>query len=446
MRRLKLLLPLVVLGGLVALAWPRAAGSADDELVLISPHWEGIRDEFTWAFQDHWKRTAGRTVRLAWLDLGGTSKCIRYLRSTQPGRTGADLVFGGGVDSFTALAADGYLEPVALPPETSSALPLKLGGYPLRDERGRWFSACLSTFGISYNRPVLRQLGLPEPREWEDLAGPGFFNWVGSGEPRSSGTVHMTYELVLQSYGWDSGWALVTGMAGNVRSFTEGGNGIPRDVALGQFAAGGAIDFYALEKVIRLGPEAMGFAAPRRLPVANGDPVAVLSGAPHRELAAEFVRYVLSEPGQRLWYARPGTPGGPRKNALGRLPVRPALYASAGEELSRLDPFKMEGLGGYDFKKASRRYRALDDLLGAALIDPHEELRAAWQALIAAGLPPEGLAEFGRPPCSEEEFLAIADRLWNNKQARDSDRNEQVSAWSKWARAKYAAVRRKWRR
>jgi hypothetical protein len=78
------------------------------------------------------------------------------------------------------------------------------------------------------------------------------------------------------------------------------------------------------------------------------------------------------------------------------------------------------------------------------LIDSHDDLRAAWRTLIAAGLPAEGLAEFGAPPGSEDEFLAVADRLWNNKQARDSERNEQIAEWSKWARAKYAAIRRKW--
>jgi hypothetical protein len=253
----------------------------------------------------------------------------------------------------------------------------------------------------------------------------------------------MTYELVLQSAGWAAGWAELARIGANVRSFPEGGGGIPRDVALGQFAAGGAIDFYALEKVYRLGPAAMGFNAPRRLPVVNGDPVGVLAGAPHRAAAEEFVRFTLSEAGQRLWCLPIGAPGGPRKFGLGRLPVRPALYAAAPAEIAGADPFKLEGAARYDFRKASRRSRALEQLLGAAVIDAHEELQAAWRALIAAGLPPEALAEFGRPPCSEEEFAAVADRLWNDRAARDSQRNAQVAEWGRWARGKYRAVERR---
>lgn len=445
MRALRLVLPLAALAALAAFAWPRGE-RADDELLLVSPHWEGIKREFGRAFRDHWREQTGRSVRVTWLDLGGTGKCVRYVKSKPPGGVGADVFFGGGADRFISLAGEGYLAPVELPAGSLSAFPPELGGYPLRDAQNRWFAACLSNFGISFNREVLRRLGLPEPREWLDLADPRLVNWVGSGEPRSSGTVHMTYELILQSHGWRAGWAIVTRMAGNVRSFTEGGNGIPRDVAMGQFAAGGAIDFYALEKVHRLGPDCMGFSVPRRLLVVNGDPVGMLAGAPHRRVAEEFVRFALSAAGQRLWYLRPGEPGGPREFFLARLPVRPAAYAEAPPELAAANPFAMTGQTAYDVAKASRRWAALDALLGAAVVDAHDELRGAWRALLNAGLPAEGLAEFGSPPCSEEEFLAVADKLWNSRRAADSQRNDQAAAWSRWALAKYRAVERKWGR
>lgn len=435
-----MILPLLLFLGLGVLAWPRSEGGADDELVLISPHWEGIQNEFTWAFEDHWQAKTGRSVRLAWLDLGGAGKCNQYVRSKGPGGSGADVFFGGGADRHTALAKDGFLAPVELPSGTLAAIPPSIGGYELRDGKSRWFAACLSSFGISYNRRVLERLRLPEPREWEDLADPRYLGWVGSGEPRSSGSVLMTYELILQTYGWEAGWAAITRMGGNVRSFTEGGNGIPRDVALGHFAAGGAIDFYAMEKVLRLGPENMGYSVPRQLPVINGDPVAVLAGAPHAELAAEFVRFVLSAEGQKVWFLPPGSAGGPRKFALGRLPVRPELYAQAPAETAAGNPFKLEGLGRYDADKAWRRGRALEQLLGAAVVDAQEDLRAGWRALVAAGLPPGETAAFGAPPCPEEEFLRLADDLWNSKKATASAQNRQVAEWGRWARAKYRAA------
>ncbi len=443
MKLLRVIPALLVAAGLAWLAWPRGRAATPDELIIVSPHWEGIREEFSWAFEEHWKQKTGRKVRLTWMDLGGTSKCMRFIRSTEPGRTGVDLAFGGGVDNYVRLAEGGYLTPVRVPPELLAHMPASIENYPLRDGKLRWFTACLATFGISFNRVVLAKLGVPEPREWEDLAHPLLYKWVGLGEPRSSGTVHICYELMLQSHGWRKGFALVTRIGGNARAFTEGGGGIPRDVAMGQFAAGGAIDFYALERVIRLGSERMGYTAPKRLPIVNGDPVAVIKGAPSREIAEEFVRFVLSERGQGLWYLKPGAPGGPRKFALGRLPVWKEIYATAGPDLARVNPYEIKGLGGYDFKKTGRRWVLLNELLGATIIDPHEELQAAWKALIDAGLPEKGIAELGAPPCSEAEFMALAGRY---RKMKPSERNRQAAKWGKWARAKYARVLKKYGR
>jgi len=52
-----------------------------DKLVLISPHWEGIRYEFERAFKAHYQRDTGRTVGLEWMDVGGSSETLRYLES-----------------------------------------------------------------------------------------------------------------------------------------------------------------------------------------------------------------------------------------------------------------------------------------------------------------------------------------------------------------------------
>jgi hypothetical protein len=205
---------------------------------------------------------------------------------------------------------------------------------------------------------------------------------------------------------------------------------------MGHFAAGGAIDFYALEKVGRLGAEAMGYAIPQRLPVANGDPIAVLKGATHPAAAGEFVSFVLSETGQKLWYLPPGVPDGPREFALGRLPVWKDAY-QANRALAQTNPFEIEGLGNYDFAKTGHRWPVLDALLGAAILDPHDRLQQAWSALIGAGMPEDGLSALGEPPCGEQEFMELA-ACWRNMKV--SERNRIAAEWGRWARAKYARV------
>ena len=63
--------------------------------------------------------------------------------------------------------------------------------------------------------------------------------------------------------------------------------------------------------------------------------------------------------------------------------------------------------------------------------------------LIDAGLPPKGVKELGDPPCSEEEFMALAGR-W--RKMKPSERNRQAAEWGAWARAKYARVIEKYGR
>ncbi|MHC4917820.1 MAG: ABC transporter substrate-binding protein [Planctomycetota bacterium] len=436
MKALRILPALAAAAGLVWLAWPRGGGDHDDQLRIVSPHWEGIREEFTAAFEEHWREKTGRRVKVVFLDLGGTGKCLRHIRSTPMVERKEDLFFGGGVHSCLGLAKDGLLQPVAIPDEARGAIPEKLGSFLIRDSGDLWFATCLSTFGISYNREVLRRIDAPEPREWEDLTDPRLVGWVGSGNPKFSGAVHMCYEIILQSYGWEEGFGVITRMAGNVRSFTEGSNSIPRDAALGQVAAGGTIDFYALDKVFRLGGESMGYATPARLPVITGDPVALLKGAPNREVAEEFVRFCLSEKGQRLWFLRPGEPGGPREFFLGRIPVRPALC----DALDRPNPFKLTGLTGWSGSKAGRRWRIIGDMLHTVMVEPHDDLREAWRALIAAGMPQAELGEFGAPPCSEEEFMRLA-AWYGEEKVPAGEKNAQLSEWGTWARKKYARVR-----
>jgi len=57
------------------------------------------------------------------------------------------------------------------------------------------------------------------------------------------------------------------------------------------------------------------------------DPIGLLRGAPNRAVAEEFIAFILSPEGQKLWNFKVGGAGGPKKYALRRLPVLKELYA-----------------------------------------------------------------------------------------------------------------------
>src|SRR5262249_6864561 len=147
----------------------------------------------------------------------------------------------------------GYLAAVDLPRELfdNDRIPKALNGVPLYDPGHRWYAPVLSSFGILSNLRVLERIGQPVPRRWEDLGAPGLCRWVGAGDPRIAGSVHMVYEIILQEKGWDPGLSLLLRLAANARSFIRDSGTLTRQVSQGEVAAAGNIDVNALSAVGR---------------------------------------------------------------------------------------------------------------------------------------------------------------------------------------------------
>ena len=60
--------------GLVAALLCAGTLSAAEKLVIVSPHWEGLRYEFARAFSDWHQEKYGTPVEVDWRDLGGSSE------------------------------------------------------------------------------------------------------------------------------------------------------------------------------------------------------------------------------------------------------------------------------------------------------------------------------------------------------------------------------------
>ncbi len=428
---------------LVVLVVTSGSAFAADRLILLSPHWQGIRLEFTDAFQRHYRETAGRDVELQWLDVGGgSSDIIRYIESqftVKPLGIGVDMVFGGGTDPYIYLKDKGLLAPYRLPQAILSDIPPDIAGHPLYDADHGWYSASLTGFGIITNRAVMKKLGLPEPKTWTDLARPEYFSWVGCADPRKSGSAHMAYEIILQAYGWEKGWQVITAIGANARGFTSAAGQIPKDVTAGEVACGLSIDFYAWAQVRIYGPEVVGFVLPRDLTVVNGDAVAILKGAPNRGVAEAFIAFVEGEAGQRLFMLNRGEPGGPVRHDLAKFSVVPRLYRELeGRTSVALNPFEWMRSGGFRFdaEKAALRRTIVDDLIGTLIVDRRAELAAAWRAALETMPAAEAMGRISAMPVTEAEALAIARRgLWSDA----AFKNRTMKEWSEYADVRYAA-------
>jgi ABC-type Fe3+ transport system substrate-binding protein len=372
-----------------------------------------------------------RNVEIKWLDVGGASKVLKELESrfaSSPDAPGVDLMFGGGVAPFLTAIQQHWLAPLDLSPETLAGIPPMCAGTAVFDPDRRWFGVALSGFGILYNHPLVRRLNLPVPTDWADLARPEYFSWVGSGDPRSSGSVHMCYEIILQAHGFEQGWPLIARLCANVRGFGEAGGTVPREVASGDIAAGMVIDQYAQTVIQAVGRDALVFVLPGRNTVIGPDAIGMIKGSRQPGLCRLFTEYALSPEGQRLLYQPAGTAG--QKFSLYRMPVLKACYAEA--DAPRPDPYVFPAGLVYDNDLGMRRWNVLNDLMGVWLIDAHADLRSAWQKIIARGCPSDQVAALCAPPLTGEELEALAAK-W--KDARH--KQEVMQAWARAARERY---------
>lgn len=411
---------------------PPASGSP--RLTLLSPHRREVRLEYSRAFRAWMQARHTQDVEVVWLDVGGTSKMLKEIESRYAANSnscGVDLMFGGGIDPYLGAIRQNWLVPPAPPPAAAAGIPATVAGSPVSDPRGLWHGVALSGFGILYNRPLLERLGLPEPRDWEDLGRPEFFSWVGSGDPRSSGSVHMCYEIILQAYGYEAGWPLIARICANVRSFGESGGTVPREVASGDIAAGMAIDQYAQTVIGAVGGGRLAFILPPAHTIINPDAIGILRGAPNGELARQFVEFSLSPEGQRILYQPAGTNG--QISSLYRMPVRPELYDEPGAPAA--NPYHMPAALTYDNEKGSRRWNVFNDLAGVWLIDAHQGLRRAWKQVIARGSRPEEVARLCAPPLTEAEMTALT-AVWKDPRKRQ----EIMRDWARQADARYQSL------
>ena len=121
------------------------------------------------------------------------------------GQPEADIFWGGEPALFHSLADQKLLTRLELPPDIWDAIPASIGTprpIPLKDGAGRsWVGTALEVYGIAYSPRLLKKLGVPEPREWDDVLNPKLKGAVAQCTPPRSSSSHATYEVILQSKG-----------------------------------------------------------------------------------------------------------------------------------------------------------------------------------------------------------------------------------------------------
>lgn len=400
---------------------------ADEKLVIISPHWEGVRIEIENAFNQWHIKNYGKKVEIEWIDQGGTSDDLKFVESLfkkNPEGIGIDIFFGGGISPYLTLKEKGLLQPYKIPSELLKKIPSHCAGIPNYDKEFYWYGVILSGFGILYNKKVLDYLSLPYPTTWESLTDKRYYSWVGNGDPRHSGSLHMMYEIILQAYGWQKGWEVILSIAGNTKTFTASASSVAKNTSLGEVAASLCIDSYALAQIETNGPENMGFILPENLTVINPDAIGILKGAPNLKVAQRFINFLLSYEGQLIWMLKKGEKGGPVKYSLNRFSIRQDVYEDQRiKSMNTFNPYNLKGTIKYNFELASKRWNLINDMIGALVIDPHNRLKKVWSIILKEG--DEKLKKiFFKIPVEEKDQKFLYQN-WNNP----AFRNQYINEW-----------------
>lgn len=393
---------------------------------------------------------------------------------------GIDVFAGGGTFEHSRMADSGYAVPGGVEkrhPEWfgENCIPKSFGGDYICHPEGKYYGAVLSTFGILYNKDRLNELSDNRPVErWSDLSDSRFFNAVVLADPTKSGSANKCYEIVVQQClaqaekslarpagmnekdwnrlwmdkGWYDGVNLLKRIFGNARTITDSASKVVGEVAIGEAVVGTAIDTYGFTEELwsahRFGGDSrVVYVMPAGGTAVGADPVQILRGAPNRKVAEEFVDFLLSEEGQKLHAFKAGTPGGPEKNTLSRAPVNRKIYAPEYRQYifkADYNPYA----GGADFEYRGRLtgpyYTLLRQLLKALMLDPHEELQAAWRAIIDAGgaeKVPQAMAEFNKLPFEYHQAQDAARKLSRGSAVETA---VMLREWSENARKNYRAA------
>lgn len=292
----------------------------------------------------------------------------------------ADAVWTSSPIAIAELADAGLLErPARAGPEAAAGV---------RPSPPRLHAFAYSRIGIMWRPDLMRAKGLPPPADLGSLLAPDYAGLIAMSAPARSGTTLLFVELVLQSLGWDEGWAYLQQLAGNLATVTARSFGVPEGLGHGRFPVGIGVGFLARTQPTNGEPLAF-VAAPGDVLLPAG--VAALTNARNGQGARRFVAFLQGEEGQAL-LADP---------QVARIPLAEAREAAPFEER-------------FDYLLASTRRDvvvALFDQLVTYQLDEHRRFWRRWRE-VEAGLADAGEAAGEMTGEAVREARALLDQAY----------------------------------
>lgn len=273
---LAVLLPLLSGCGGEGTASMPAAPAEEKRLVIYTSHKADVYGPLIREFE-------ARTGIWVRLETGGTNELLARI-AKENGAAGADLMFGGGVESLAAY--EDYFLPYQAP-----GLDKVFPGYRGGDS---WIPFSSLPVVLIDNPKLVGEEG---PRGWADLLDHRWRGQIAFADPAVSGSSYTALATLLQALPGEAE-ALTGAFAENLAGRGLGGSGqVVGAVARGEFLVGVTLEETAL-KAMATGAD-IRMIYPQEGTSAVPDGIVLLRGCPHEENARLFIDFVLSETVQR---------------------------------------------------------------------------------------------------------------------------------------------------
>lgn len=344
-----------------------------------------------------------------------------------PGRDKVDVYWSPSVRTFHELAEkDAFLK---LSVDRTS-LPGKIGKQTISDPNGYYEAVEIAGYGFVYNPDYLQKRGLAIPHDWTDLAKPAYAGHVTMPVPSHIGFAPTITEIILQSYGWQAGWSLLSQIAANAQLQAGRGDETMGEVTRGEKGIALTIDFFASQAIAQGAPLGFYYPTANAFEPAN---IAIPKGAPNLSGAKEYVKFVLSDAGQRLLLYPD----------MRRLAVRPSVYKDAPEDY--FNPWTAEFTKELSFDNTVFiQRRDLDNALFDVLIyEPRARLDPLWATIHRLDQTPgtspatrQKLAQarmlLGTAPLSEQDAAALCAAFMGRRRGNDKRPLEDHPQEARW--------------
>ncbi len=371
-------------------------------LKIITRHGTDITNEAEKAFLKSDLAKRYNIVDIVWVPAGATL-WVNIINMSGD----IDVAWGGGPVLFDTVFAAGLLAPLTGADVQSilNEIPEEIVGVSMkRYSQGQvyWVGAAISSFGFTINTQYLASMNLPVPRTWADLANETYAVTlpspsVGTADATKSTSNTRMFEIILQGYGWEGGWKILTLKGANSRIFDQSES--VRDAVMnGEIGVGTTIDYYGYTAMLE-NPGVCEYILPEDGTVINGDPIALLKTSPHKEAAQAFIAWELSTEGQKIWLMP----------TINRLPINRAVFDTPeGQERSDLEEIydrTLEALVlSFSDDLALSYENAMMWYYHATIVRPQLKLIEAWLQLTLA-------KEEGG--ITQQQFVDFVNRLTN---------------------------------